>query len=258
MPWNPDLYNKYAAQRSAPFVDLSALIDVRPGLRVIDLGCGTGELTRRLADMLPDSEVIGLDSSPQMLDKAQSQARPGLRFELGGIEDFAYRSDNVYDLVFSHAAIQWVDDHERLIPALLERVAVGGQIAVQMPSNHHHAVHRYAREIAREAPFVEALGGYVRESPVLELDRYGEMLFAGGFENITACDKLYPHIAENSDAVVEFTSGTLLIPYMERLPQDLQAQFMQHFSQRVRGYFPGSPAFYTFKRTLFAARKEER
>ena len=94
--------------------------------------------------------------------------------------------------------------------------------------------------------------------PVLELDRYGELLFAGGFENITAYDKLYPHVAENSDAVVEFTSGTLLIPYMERLPQDLQAQFMQHFSQRVREYFPGSPAFYTFKRTLFAGRREER
>jgi trans-aconitate 2-methyltransferase len=255
MPWNPELYNKYAAQRSAPFIDLSAMIDVRPGLRVIDLGCGTGELTRRLADMLLDSDVIGLDNSPEMLNKAQSQARPGLRFEQGSIEDFAYKTGDTFDLIFSHAAIQWVEDHERLIPALLSRMTAGGQLAVQMPSNHNHAVHRYSREIAAESPFAEALNGFVRLSPVLDLEAYGEMLFAAGGEDIVALEKLYPHLAENSDAVVEFTSGTLLIPYMERLTPELQSEFMQRFSDRVRGYFPGSPAFYTFKRTLFAAKK---
>lgn len=255
MPWNPDLYHQFAAQRSAPFVDLTALIDLRPGLRVVDLGCGTGELTRRLADMLPDSDVLGLDNSPEMLERAAEQARPGLRFERLSIEEFITGTSETYDLIFSHAALQWVDDHRWLIPALVQRVAPGGQIAVQMPSNHDHAVHRYARELAAEEPFAAAMAGYVRVSPVLPLDAYGEILFAAGCDAITAYEKLYPHLAENSDAVVDFTAGTLLIPYMERLPDDLRPQFMAAFRERVRGYFPGSPAFYTFKRTLFAARR---
>src|SRR5512134_2128617 len=78
MPWDPNQYHKFQAQRSAPFYDLLALVSVRPNLRVVDLGCGTGELTRQLADSLPHSEVTGLDSSPHMLEKAASFSRPRL------------------------------------------------------------------------------------------------------------------------------------------------------------------------------------
>ena len=72
MPWNPALYHKFQSERSAPFYDLFALVEVRANLKAVDLGCGTGELTRELADRLPDSRVTGLDSSPQMLEKAAS------------------------------------------------------------------------------------------------------------------------------------------------------------------------------------------
>src|SRR5436190_24280330 len=83
MPWNPNLYHKFQAERSAPFYDLLALVDVRPNLKVIDLGCGTGELTRQLADKLPNSDVTGLDSSQEMLEKAASLSTTSLRFIQG-------------------------------------------------------------------------------------------------------------------------------------------------------------------------------
>ena len=141
MPWNPDQYLQFEAERAAPFVDLLALVQVRPGLRVIDLGCGTGELTRRLADALPDSSVLGVDNSPEMLARAAALARPGLAFAERSIE--ATLADGAqWDLVFSHAAIQWVPDHATLVPALLGLVAPGGQLAVQLPSNHDHPTHR--------------------------------------------------------------------------------------------------------------------
>src|SRR5215475_6304860 len=99
MPWNPDRYHKFQAERFAPFDDLMALIECRENLSVIDLGCGTGELTRRLADALPNSDVIGIDSSAEMLARAASQVRPGLRFAQQNIEEI----EGQYDLVFSHA-----------------------------------------------------------------------------------------------------------------------------------------------------------
>ena len=132
-------------------------------MQVVDLGCGTGELTRRLGDALPGSDVLGLDRSPEMLARAASQARPGLRFELGNIED----AGGDWDLIFSHAALQWVEGHATLIPRLLSRLRPGGQLAVQVPSNHGHPTHSLILELAGEEPFRSALGGWRRISPVL-------------------------------------------------------------------------------------------
>src|SRR5690242_13857727 len=110
MPWNPERYHQFQQERSAPFDDLLQLVKRREGLRIIDLGCGTGELTRRLADALPSSDVLGLDSSAEMLARATPYARPGVRFEQGTIEEVA----GEWDVIFSNAAIHWVDRHETL------------------------------------------------------------------------------------------------------------------------------------------------
>jgi trans-aconitate 2-methyltransferase len=251
MPWNPDQYHKFQAARSAPFEDVAALITPREGLRVVDLGCGSGELTRKLADRLPGCDVLGLDNSPEMLARAAPHARDGVRFELGTIEDFAAAPDT-WDVIFSHAALHWIADHPTLIPALLAKVRPGGQIAVQMPSNHQHIAQRLVPEIAQEEPFRTLLNGFVRYSPVLPINDYAEMLFAAGFENMTVFEKIYPQVLENSDGVVEFTKGTVLVPYLERLGDHSDA-FMQTYRERLRQHMPGSPVFYSFRRTIFVA-----
>src|SRR5258706_10324988 len=200
MPWNPSVYEKFKAQRAAPFEDLLAMIERREGLSVIDLGCGTGELTRRLADELPASDVIGIDNSPEMLAKASEFVRPGLRFEIGTIED----TRGEYDLVFSHAAIHWVDDHITLMPKLLLLVRSGGQLAVQLPSNHGHLTHVLIREIAAEEPFRTALNGWSRQIPVLPVDQYAELLYAHGGQNLNVYEKVYPHVLDNADALADW------------------------------------------------------
>ncbi|MFO7322063.1 MAG: methyltransferase domain-containing protein [Chloroflexota bacterium] len=249
MPWNPEQYHKFRAQRAAPFEDLVKLIRVRPGMRAIDLGCGTGELTARLADLLPDSDVLGLDSSAEMLGRAEAFVRPGLRFEQGTIESVA----GEWDLIFSHAALQWVDDHQTLISRLFGLLKPGGQLVVQMPSNHTHYSHQVVRELAAQEPFATALGGWSRSAPVLPIDAYAELLFACGGEDITVFEKIYPHILPDADAIAEWTSGTLLVPYMERLPSALHAAFMDAYRTRLRARWPQGPVFYGFRRTLFAA-----
>jgi len=249
MPWNPEQYHKFQAERAAPFHDLSALLNVRPGLRVIDLGCGTGELTRQLADSLPESDVLGVDSSPQMLAQAAQHARPGVRFEQRAIEDV----EGEWDVVFSHAALQWVPDHTALFPRLFTMVARGGQLLVQMPSNHLHYSHQAARELARTEPFATPLKGWIRASPVLSIEQYAELLFNNGATGIVVFEKVYPHVLENADAIAEWTSGTLLVPYMENLPEPLRPRFMEAYRARLREHWQSSPVFYGFRRTLLAA-----
>jgi trans-aconitate 2-methyltransferase len=253
MPWNPDQYHKFQTARFAPFEDVAALITVREGLRAVDLGCGTGELTRKLADKLPGSEVLGLDNSPEMLERAAKFAGNGLRFEQGSVEDFAADASE-WDLIFSNAALHWIPDHHKLFPKLLGKIRSGGQIAVQMPSNFRHIAQSLVVDIALEEPFKTALKGFVRYSPVLNIDEYAEILFAAGFEDMTVIEKIYPQVMENSDGVAEFTKGSVLVPYMERLG-DLSDSFLQTYWDRLRQHMPGSPVFYSFRRTIFVATK---
>ena len=251
MPWDPTRYEQFAKERYAPFDDLVALTEARPGLRVIDAGCGTGELTRRLADLLPESDVLGIDSSPQMLERASELARAGLRFEAGRVEDLA----GEWDVIFSHAVIQWVEDHASLLPRLFSMVARGGRLAVQQPSNFDHPTHTLIDAVARREPFVSALQGWTRAWPTLSIDSYAQLLYDAGAADITVFEKVYPHVLDDADAMADWMTGTALVPYFERMGDELREPFLEQYRALLRERFPSRPVFFGFRRTLFAATK---
>jgi trans-aconitate 2-methyltransferase len=250
MPWDPKQYHKFQAERAAPFFDLLALVKVRPNLKVVDLGCGTGELTRQLADALPNSDVTGIDSSSQMLEAARAASSPNLHFQQGDQSQLT----GEWDLIFSNAALHWSENHAELIPNLYRRLASGGQIAVQVPSNHNHISHQVYRETASEEPFKSIMKGFQRYAPVLSIDDYARLFFESGAEDIIAFEKVYAHILEDSDAVVEWISGTALVPYFERLGEH-KDEFVNVLRRKMRAALPETPVFYPFRRTLFSARK---
>ena len=251
MPWDPERYEQFKKERYTPFEDLIRMVRVRSDLRVVDLGCGPGELTSRLADRLPGSTVVGIDSSWEMLKKAVEFARPELTFEQRPIEQL----EGMWDLVFSHAAIQWVEDHKALIPRLFSHVKEGGQLVVQTPSNHEHPVMQLIVDTASMPVFQQAIGGWHRRSPVLPLQDYAEILYRAGGKNLNVFEKVYPHILPDSDALADWTSGTALVPYMEHLPKELHAAFMTEYRKRLKERYPQSPVLFGFKRILFSADK---
>jgi trans-aconitate 2-methyltransferase len=256
MLWNSSLYQRYRSTRFAPFDEVRRLIASYRFRRVVDLGCDIGDVTQLLANYLYESEVLGLEPSPERFRRAQEKTLPYLRFAQRGIEAFAYADDEqTYDLVFSYAALHWVEHHERLIPALLKHVESGGQLVVQMPNTQKYPLYHHARAVASEAPFAAAFESFLRGSPVLEPEAYGELLFAHGCEDIVVLERLYPIITEEIDSLAEFAALTMLTPYLERLPPELQIAFMERFRERVRAAFPTTPAFCAFRHTLFAARR---
>lgn len=251
MPWDPEKYHQFQKERTAPFEDLVKLIEVRPGLEVVDLGCGTGELTSELAARLPGSRVLGIDSSTEMLERALPKATSNLRFEQAPIENL----QGSWDLVFSNAALQWIPDHARLIPRIFSLVRPGGQMVIQVPSNHQHATHILIQETALEQPFDSALDGWSRKSPVLSIDMYAELLYQAGGRDLIVFEKVYPHLLNDADALVDWTSGTALVPYFEHLGPGLKEAFLKRYRYRLRQRYPGSPVFYGFRRTLFSAHR---
>jgi trans-aconitate 2-methyltransferase len=251
MPWDPNQYEKFQSERSAPFFDLLELVDIRDDIKVIDLGCGTGELTSTISEKLPTATILGIDSSESMLAKSEEFAGQSLEFKQSHIEGIGGK----WDLLISNAAIQWVEDHEQLIPRLITLLEPGGQIAIQLPSNHTHYSHKLILELAQSPPYEEALGGWKRIPPVLTPERYAQILFDQGLQEIIVFEKLYSHVLADADAIADWTSGTALVPYFEKLPADLRNMFMDEYRAGLRKYFPQSPVFYPFKRILFSAKK---
>ena len=253
--WRPDQYHRFARQRRGPFFDFLRGVDRRPGMRVLDLGCGTGELTAVLARVLPDSEVVGVDRSARMLERAVRHAGPRLTFRQGDIEA-ALGDLGDADLVFSNAARQWVDDHARFFPALLAALKPGAQLAVQMPDNHDHPSHRLARDLAREAPFAAALGGYVRQTQVLRLGALrraprGRGPDAGGLPGARRRPPAAEHPLGGG-----VTPGTTLAPDLARLYPEAAEAFLAAYDARLLAELGDrAPYYYPFRRMLLWGRR---
>lgn len=241
MSWDVDQYERFKNERAQPFRDLAALIEPRPDMRIVDLGCGTGELTRELHEQLGASETIGIDSSESMLQKATPSAT--LHFQRGDIESFT--SDRPFDLVFSNAALHWIPDHERLFTRLMSLLAPNGQLALQMPANHDHPSHRIAAKVA------SSFGIEPRTVNILAPESYAALLHSLGFARQDVRIQVYGHALPSTRDVVEWTKGSTLTPYREALSSERYEEFLAEYTDRLVATLGDShPYFYTFKRVL--------
>jgi trans-aconitate 2-methyltransferase len=251
--WEPERYGRFAAERAQPFSDLLSLVDPVPGGRVVDLGCGTGELTVQLHRRLQAAETLGLDSSPAMLERSRGLAGDGLRFELGDIAGFG---EGGWDVVFSNAALQWLPDHEQLFRRLVAVLRGGGQLAVQMPANHDHPSHLVAAEVAADEPFRSAVHGYRRESPVQPPEWYADLLDRLGLSEQHVRLQVYLHRLAARDQVVDWVRGTLLTDYAARMPAELFDAYLAAYRDRLLPRLQdGRPYRYPFKRLLLWGRR---
>jgi len=255
MPWDPTVYNQFKNIRFKPFFDLSDLIQPQEAMKAIDLGCGTGEQTALLAEKFPTANFIGIDSSPEMLEKSKSLEHDRLHFSVTTTEEML-AADEKWDLIFSNAALQWSDDHQNLFPHLLSKLKSNGQVAIQMPYQPGNVLNQLLYQLATEEPFQSQLKNWNRPSQVLSLDAYAQIFFENGLEDLNISQRVYPIIAEDVDTLFNFISGSALIPYLERLDKNQQLHFSNEFKKRISKAIPKFPAIYAFKRILLYGRKK--
>jgi trans-aconitate 2-methyltransferase len=254
--WDPDQYERFRTERAKPFWDLAALVQPCPGGRVVDLGCGTGELTKELHELLQASETVGIDSSPAMLERASAFAGAGLRFELG---DIAAWEPAPYDVVFSNAALHWLPHHRLLLARLTQAIPAGGQLAVQVPANADHPSHTVGMEVAGEAPFAGALAADPPPDSgtrVLAPEDYAMLLDELGFGEQLVRLQVYLHRLASSGDVVEWVKGTALTFFRARLSDELYDLFLERYQRRLLDVIGDRrPYLYTFKRILMWGRR---
>ena len=250
--WDPARYERFRDERNRPFRDLLALVRPRDGMRVIDLGCGTGELTALLHRQLAARETLGIDRSAAMLARTAGREADGLRFEHADVADLP--ADGRWDLVFSNAVLHWLPAHAALFARLSAALADGGQLAVQMPSNYDHPSHTVAAEVAREDPFREALGEHAGQPGVLVPELYATILDRLGYREQDVRLQVYAHRLPARDDVVEWVRATLLTAYESRLPPELFARFLARYRERLLPRLEDRrPYLFTFKRLLIWA-----
>jgi trans-aconitate 2-methyltransferase len=249
MPWDPQVYNQFKNIRYQPFFDLMDLISDKNLHNCVDVGCGTGEQTSLLSKRFENSSFLGIDSSEEMLSESKKFVTEKLNFKFSTIEEFA-KSGSKWDLIFSNAALQWSNDHTELFPKLISKLTDDGQFAVQMPFQKENTLNKILLDLVREQPFVELLGGFRQDSPLLQIDDYAKVMFECGLKNLNIFLKVYPIIANSEMELYNFISGSALIPYMERLDSEEREFFKSEFVKRIKKEFGTFPAIYSFKRIL--------
>lgn len=253
--WDPEHYRRFSDERSRPFGDLVARIQADSPRQVVDLGCGPGELTASLRRLWPDAEILGVDSSPAMIAKAQAFADDGrLRFLERDLR--TWRPDSDTDVILSNAALQWVPGHRTLLTGLVERLSSGGWLAFQVPGNFAAPSHVLLHELADTDPYAAYTTGLLRPASAEPADYLADLSTLGC--RVDVWETTYLHVLSGPDPVFTWISATGARPVLQALPDDLRERFELEYQRRLREAYPAQPhgTVLPFRRIFVVAQRE--
>jgi trans-aconitate 2-methyltransferase len=197
--WEPQTYLRYADIRFRAGLDLLARIPKLEYRTIYDLGCGTGHLTRILADTFPDAKVVGVDSSPEMLAEARREF-PIIDWQQDDIS--SWNPAAPADLIYTNAALQWVPDHETLLPRLLNKLQPGGVLAMQVPRHFESPSHLALKELVMQGEWHAKLEPLLL-TPVPPPETYWRWL-SPHTRNLDLWETIYLQVLDGRDPVVNF------------------------------------------------------
>lgn len=252
--WDPVRYLAYADERGRPFVELLARIGATAPRTVVDLGCGPGNMTRLLRDRWPEADLLGIDTSPAMIEAARATA-PDVDFALADVRDWSPREP--VDVVFAHATLQWIPEHLDLLPRLVASVAPGGWLAFGVPGNFDQPSHALRTQLTAEPPYAAQTAG-VASPDAYDAATYLEVLERLGC-TVDAWETTYLHVLDartDPDPVYTWISATGARPVLEALDDDLRPAYEAELKARLRDAYParGGQVLLPFRRVFVVAR----
>jgi trans-aconitate 2-methyltransferase len=261
MTWSPNQYLKFAAARLRAALDLFARVELDAPTLVCDLGCGTGQLTQLIAERWPAARVVGVDSSAQMLARAAAEAPPSrIEWQQADLAGWAPVAAGTLapQLIYSNAALHWLPDHATLLPRLVEALAPGGVLAVQMPRNFEAPSHTAIADTVHAGPWRDRLAPMLRPSPVADPAWYFDLIAPCGAA-VDVWETEYLQVLTGTDPVKEWTKGTWLAPFLEALAdEDERARFEADYAARVREAYPpraDGRTLFPFRRLFLVVRR---
>jgi trans-aconitate 2-methyltransferase len=230
--WDPSRYLRFADHRTRPGIELITRVPDIDARTVVDLGCGTGHLTGALAERFPDARVIGVDSSNDMLAAAAFD-HPGIEWVHTDISD--WEPDAPVDLLFSNAALHWLDHHEELFPRLRRRTAEGGVVAIQMPANWGEPTHRVPAAILDDGTWPTAAVDALMRDRLASPADYRRWLQPA---HVDLWETTYHQVLTGTDPVWVWVTGSVLRPVLEALDVDERDRFSDRCRSAYRAAYP--------------------
>lgn len=248
--WNAEQYLKFEKQRTLPSYDLAASLgDIKPQT-ALDIGCGPGNSTAVLREFFTDAHITGIDNSPVMIEKAR-KAHPEMNFELRGARDL----EGKYELIFSNACLHWVPDHHSLIPFIMDHLADGGTLAVQVPMNGAEPLYKSAQELIDSGRW--DFSSVTETNEILTPEEYYEVLSACS-RDFDIWEKVYYHIMPSHQALVDWVKSTKLRPYLAVLNKAEEECFLAELlacAQKQYQRQKDGNIIFRFRRLFFTAKK---
>lgn len=256
--WNADLYRQFEQERTRPARDLLNRVLINSPSRVVDLGCGPGNSTELLVTQFPGAQIVGLDTSDDMLASASARL-PACQFVKGDIA--TWQAGFPADVLYANASLQWVPDHRSLLPRLMSALVPGGVLAIQMPDNFEEPSHRLMRQVAGEGPWAAAIGKAAEERVKrLPLPDYYDLL-APLSGDVEIWRTTYHHPMPSAEAIVDWVRATGLRPFVDPLPEAQKADFLVAYTRKVdEAYRPHADGrrLLAFPRMFIVARRKNR
>jgi trans-aconitate 2-methyltransferase len=232
--WSAAQYTKFEDERSRPAADLLARVPLERARRVVDIGCGPGNSTELLLARFPAAEVIGLDSSPEMLTAAR-QRLPGTAFVEADVA--AWSPEPAAELLFSNATFQWVTGHRTVARRLLATLPAGGVLALQMPDNLAEPSHTLMRDVALDGPWRLKFAAPIAREEIPPAAAYYDLLKPLS-ARVDIWTTIYHHPLADPAAIVEWVRGTGLRPYLARLTPDEERAYLADYESRLAEAYP--------------------
>lgn len=252
--WNPSAYARFSDLRLRPALDLLAQVGPLPSGDICDLGCGTGVMGAELRLRFDDpanGRLIGVDQSANMLKEA---AQTGTYDRLDQADVALWGPHEPLALIFSNALLQWLANHDILLPKLIETLMPNGVLAVQVPHQNDRPSHAMWVELAKDMAEVNSGG-----PDVLSPDAYYSILEP--FGQVSLWETEYFQVLPPSDVghpVRRFTESTFARPILNALSARQQADLIAAYDERIEQHYPthadGSVLF-PFRRLFFVLSK---
>ena len=227
--WNSEKYLKFERERTQPSLDLISRLDKTEPKRIVDLGCGPGNSTHALYERFKNAEILGLDASDDMLEKA-NKTYPYLTFKKCYLPEGLENKNGKFDLIFSNACIQWIPEQKRLFEAVFSRLNKGGIFAVQVP-------------LRQNSPFYVMFSDFLKKGKwsFLESTDVFHNLSSDGYYNLlteftsdfTMWETMYFHTVDSFDSVIDWYSSSGLRPYFEVMDEATKQEFLSDLKKRI-------------------------